>query len=420
MKPTEDDIKQAILHADQIVRDAALQYFALSFSRDRSILPVALQAFEKYGWEEAFTFVWILQNLPQTDETLLWLVGKLDGPTHLPKSAIERICALIRHADAELLRRHESRLMDCKWLDSDSRKVVLEKIRLLSVPSDACWKELGALCERHKNDKDSQHFDFGRATRLAEAISREGDRHAERVLSILSQKIETFENNPLLWLEVFAAQLAGLIRLESAAPLLVAKLKADEGDFMNEECTYALTKIGGDAAVEAITKDFQAAPSHYRLYASSALEDMRGENVVAKALELLKGNYDWDMQAKFIGAVLANFDSEGLRAAKGFGIDDLPELRRGLIATAVLTGEDFPDLERLREAEHEHRADVRKRQEWLMGDFRPPAMPPAKPVLEKPIVQPVKSNQKIGRNDPCPCGSGKKYKKCCMLKGEGR
>ena len=23
---------------------------------------------------------------------------------------------------------------------------------------------------------------------------------------------------------------------------------------------------------------------------------------------------------------------------------------------------------------------------------------------------------KIGRNDPCPCGSGKKYKKCCGKK----
>jgi hypothetical protein len=22
-----------------------------------------------------------------------------------------------------------------------------------------------------------------------------------------------------------------------------------------------------------------------------------------------------------------------------------------------------------------------------------------------------------GRNDPCPCGSGKKYKHCCALKG---
>ena len=24
--------------------------------------------------------------------------------------------------------------------------------------------------------------------------------------------------------------------------------------------------------------------------------------------------------------------------------------------------------------------------------------------------------KEIGRNDPCPCGSGKKYKKCCMIK----
>ena len=28
-------------------------------------------------------------------------------------------------------------------------------------------------------------------------------------------------------------------------------------------------------------------------------------------------------------------------------------------------------------------------------------------------LEPVRSGEKIGRNDPCPCGSGKKYKKCC-------
>ena len=27
--------------------------------------------------------------------------------------------------------------------------------------------------------------------------------------------------------------------------------------------------------------------------------------------------------------------------------------------------------------------------------------------------KPVKKEGKVGRNDPCPCGSGKKYKKCC-------
>ena len=29
----------------------------------------------------------------------------------------------------------------------------------------------------------------------------------------------------------------------------------------------------------------------------------------------------------------------------------------------------------------------------------------------------VVASGKVGRNDPCPCGSGKKYKKCCLLKG---
>lgn len=30
----------------------------------------------------------------------------------------------------------------------------------------------------------------------------------------------------------------------------------------------------------------------------------------------------------------------------------------------------------------------------------------------------IRKKKKIGRNDPCPCGSGKKYKKCCLGKNE--
>ena len=32
---------------------------------------------------------------------------------------------------------------------------------------------------------------------------------------------------------------------------------------------------------------------------------------------------------------------------------------------------------------------------------------------ERPRPQPVRVEKKVGRNDPCPCGSGKKYKNCC-------
>jgi preprotein translocase subunit SecA len=32
----------------------------------------------------------------------------------------------------------------------------------------------------------------------------------------------------------------------------------------------------------------------------------------------------------------------------------------------------------------------------------------------------VPAGNRIGRNDPCPCGSGKKYKKCCGKEGKGQ
>lgn len=37
--------------------------------------------------------------------------------------------------------------------------------------------------------------------------------------------------------------------------------------------------------------------------------------------------------------------------------------------------------------------------------------------FSKDVKQPLKNGEKVGRNDPCPCGSGKKYKNCC---GRGR
>ena len=42
-----------------------------------------------------------------------------------------------------------------------------------------------------------------------------------------------------------------------------------------------------------------------------------------------------------------------------------------------------------------------------------PSERPQERKIQKTVVNTTK---KVGRNDPCPCGSGKKYKNCCMLK----
>jgi uncharacterized protein len=37
--------------------------------------------------------------------------------------------------------------------------------------------------------------------------------------------------------------------------------------------------------------------------------------------------------------------------------------------------------------------------------------------MKTPMMPVVRSEPKVGRNDPCPCGSGKKFKKCCGVSG---
>jgi SEC-C motif-containing protein len=45
---------------------------------------------------------------------------------------------------------------------------------------------------------------------------------------------------------------------------------------------------------------------------------------------------------------------------------------------------------------------VREDNRWYFKDGQPP-----------PAVQSIRQGPKTGRNDPCPCDSGKKFKKCC-------
>lgn len=43
--------------------------------------------------------------------------------------------------------------------------------------------------------------------------------------------------------------------------------------------------------------------------------------------------------------------------------------------------------------------------------------PTSMPFTTRPLSEPIRAAAKVGRNDPCPCGSGKKFKKCCGRSG---
>jgi preprotein translocase subunit SecA len=64
------------------------------------------------------------------------------------------------------------------------------------------------------------------------------------------------------------------------------------------------------------------------------------------------------------------------------------------------------------------RADTHESRGAVAGDplAARGSAPSAAPVRRPAAAPRTPTGDKIGRNDPCPCGSGKKYKKCCYLK----
>ncbi|ELQ5994634.1 YecA family protein [Cronobacter dublinensis] len=71
--------------------------------------------------------------------------------------------------------------------------------------------------------------------------------------------------------------------------------------------------------------------------------------------------------------------------------------------------ENFPQLEALSPEELEERFAAIRPAALALHDYWI-AQPDAIPEPQQPLV----SDQKPGRNDPCFCGSGKKYKHCCL------
>ncbi|MGB5834935.1 MAG: DUF1186 domain-containing protein [Thiohalocapsa sp.] len=53
---------------------------------------------------------------------------------------------------------------------------------------------------------------------------------------------------------------------------------------------------------------------------------------------------------------------------------------------------------------------IAEMQLWACFREADPIAQSAHPVRPQPFFRGIK----VGRNDPCPCGSGKKYKKCCL------
>jgi SEC-C motif-containing protein len=100
-----------------------------------------------------------------------------------------------------------------------------------------------------------------------------------------------------------------------------------------------------------------------------------------------KGTESWSRRAKWLGLELVTVE-------QGSPDDDAGTVE--FVAHYHMDGR--------RVAHHERARFRRANGRWLFVDGE----------MVRP--EPVRVGPRVGRNDPCPCGSGKKFKKCCIDK----
>ena len=72
---------------------------------------------------------------------------------------------------------------------------------------------------------------------------------------------------------------------------------------------------------------------------------------------------------------------------------------------SFLTKANLPEQTFVKQEQHQTQEKLQTGRQDIGGDSNQGSKP-------KPKVQPVRVEQKVGRNEPCPCGSGKKFKQC--------
>jgi len=271
MRLPVEKIKEAILHPDPDVREAAVVYFARSYSPDPTIMPLAIQAVERRGLD-AFEIPTFFQSLKQTDATFAWLIQEIErvgsSTDEREESYTSALVAALSNADPAVLKNHEVTMKAMRGLDDYTKDGVADRIRLNSFSPDALWQKLTEFCEEKEELESVSDEAFEHAGSIVVAMSRHPDQFADKVLALLTDVANVCGG----WLEGLSIRLAGEMRLETAIPPLIDRLR-EVGEWIGEEAQEALTKIGTDAVVQGIVGRYAGGDWDFRTVAASLLED---------------------------------------------------------------------------------------------------------------------------------------------------
>ncbi|WP_428910049.1 SEC-C metal-binding domain-containing protein [Niallia sp. Krafla_26] len=268
----------------------------------------------------------------------------------------------------------------------------LQKIKDLD--NEALWMEFGQIMNDLEKKYDQSIYHLGK--RIVKELILRGEIPQWEIENGIRTNLD--ENNYLNYAGIFNLYMAGELRTESVIPELVQILDKDEGDLALEEARDALIKIGTEIVIDEVAKIALNEPAFY--FTIEVLAKIKTKKAEQLLLHLFDNATDPTAKTMIADALCQHLSIEAIPKVQKLiedGYDSmLLDLDKSLYANIVINEVDQP-----------HRLELEKS---LEEEAR---LQEERNSMLDPFTMPVKT-EKVGRNDPCPCGSGKKYKKCCM------
>ena len=204
-------------------------------------------------------------------------------------------------------------------------------------------------------------------------------------------------DNDSIWAPIHAWRMLGLLKAEQAIePLTNLFEECHNCDWACEELPEVMAMIGGQCipALQNYLFD-NSKPQSARINANVALRKV-GLNI--------------DPERKKCVDIFSAFLDQA---------DDETPTLNGFVISSLVRMEAVEAIESIRHAFHRDIVELfiagdLEQVEILMGLRQPKPRPKSQVRLPtRTPLQPIIRENKIGRNAPCHCGSGKKYKKCC-------
>ena len=434
---TPEQVKPLLSHEDPRVRTVAFEYFGGSWSRDPEIAPLVLDAWDRFGDSQGMRGLGDLDQLLLTESAFDRVLDRLAGAKDY--RMIEHLNRVLAAAPLELLIARDEAIRANANLDP---KLVprLDRLRdFAGWTGEKLWEELQDFARRADREWAASEgdFDLAYADDLIKVMAHLAVPDDDALCQLLCAK-EPEES----WLEIFLVDLAGERRLHRAVPALLGKLDQVDADYLLESACEALAKLGDPEASRLIHAGYADGPYESKYSLATLLGKIKHPESEAAILALLEGETETDLtfRTMLCMSLCELFSERGIEVVlreieQGYD-DTFTNLKDDLLPVAEVLGIELPEAARWKkERDDRERIQARRiakfeeetrrfkimkaqgidplspiRTREAKSEPRPTSEPESAPLPISPIRHETK---RIGRNDPCPCGSGKKFKKCC-------